>query len=307
MKIINSFERQRAGVIRDGEITKKDGNIVPIYLIDSFHTLTQFVGYAKFMNRYYGNVYFRGQTSLHEGMLIPSVFRPPLDTASVNYSWRFDKHNIQIEKTLSSSKAFNSISSYAIEPLLQHYGIKTTWLDVVDNLWVALWFGLHNFSSITLEDHEHVHITEDSPDQYAYLFLLAVDAQQEREENTASGLQRIPGVYSGAETNLVDLRKAVPSYYLRPHAQHALMVQKKRILTKAPLSQSDVDYSDFIVAIAKIKRERGLTWTGNSGLLSIQSLFPPAYFDNGYRRLLEYYKVAADAIPTYGSIQVISY
>lgn len=307
MEIINSFERQATGVISDGEITKRDGNIVPIYLIDSFHVLTQFVGYAKFKNRFYGNVYFRGQTSLHSGKLIPSLFRPSLNSTTVNYSERFNTYNTKREKALSSNKAFNNIEPYAIEPLLQHYGIKTTWLDIVDNLWVALWFGLHKFSSITIEDHEHVHITEDSSEQYAYLFLLAVDAQQERQKYKPDGYCQIPGVYSGKETNLVDLRKAVQSYYLRPHAQHALMILKKQILTKTPLSESDVDYSDFIVGIAKIRRERGLAWIGNSGLLSIQSLFPPAYFDNGYRSLLEHYKVASDAIPTYGSIQFISY
>lgn len=307
MEIINSFEHQRTGVLRDGEITKRDGSVVPIYLIDSFHALTQFVGFAKFKNRFYGNVYFRGQTSLHAGKLIPSVFRPSLTSTSVNYSERFITYNTRRKQALSSDKGFSSIEGRAIEPLLQHYGIKTTWLDVVDNLWVALWFGLHKFSSVIIEDHEHVHITEEPLGQYAYLFLLAVDAQKEQEKYVSSGPQRIPGVYSGEETNVVDLRKAVQSYYLRPHAQHALMIQKKRILTQTPLSEGDVDYSDFIVGVAKISRERGLDWIGNNGLLSIQSLFPPAYFDNGYRYLLEHYKVAPETIPTYGSIQFISY
>lgn len=306
MEIINSFESQANGVAHDGDITKGDGTVVPIYLIDSFHALTQFVGYAKFKNRFYGNVYFRGQTSLYDGKLIPSIFRPSLNSTSVNYSERFNTYNVKKKKTLSKN-AFNSIEQYAIEPLLQHYGIKTTWLDIVDNLWIALWFGLHGFSSIILEDHEHVYITEDSPDQYAYLFLLAVDALHERERYSPSGPQRIPGVYCGEETNLVDLRKAVPSYYLRPHAQHALMVQKRRILTKMPLAEGDVDYSDFIVGIAKIEKERGLAWIGHNGLLSIQSLFPPAYFDSGYKHLLKNYKVGSDAIPAYGSIQFISY
>jgi len=30
---------------------------------------------------------------------------------------------------------------YTFEPLLQHYGIRTRWLDLVDNFWTALWFG----------------------------------------------------------------------------------------------------------------------------------------------------------------------
>lgn len=307
MEIIDSFETQVLGVTTTSSITKNDGSRVPIYTIDSYHTLTQFVGYAKLKNRFYGNVYLRGQTQLYSGKLIPSIFRPPTGSKTVNYSARFANYCKFKNKTLSSTSSFKDVDSYAIEPLLQHYGIKTPWLDIVDNLWVALWFGLHEFDSIILEDHEHVHITDSTSNPYAYLFLLAVDAIQERTIKTPKGVVRVPGRYSGDKTNLVDLRKAVPSYYLRPHAQHALMLQKRDILTRNPLTENDVDYSDFIVGIAQIKASTGLEWIGHSGLLSIQGLFPPAYYDNGFRCLLEHYKVSSDAIPAYGSIQLISY
>ena len=307
IKIIDNFEQQRTGVVRDGEIRKINGDIIPIYLIDSFHTLTQFVGYAKFSNRFDGNVYLRGQTALHSGMLIPSVFRPSRKNETVRYDARLKSYYDRKKEALSATDAFNNISNYAIEPLLQHYGIKTSWLDLVDNLWVALWFGLYKFNSITLQNHEHVHISSSPLDEYAYLFLLVVDAQEEISEQKDGNSYKIPGVYSGDATKLVDLRKAVQSYYLRPHAQHALMMQKKQILTNKPLKQSDVDYSDFIVGIAKIPVRVGLDWIGRNGLLSMQSLFPLTYYDHGYCRLLEYYNVDPTAISTYGSIQLISY
>lgn len=307
MEIINSFETQATNVESDGEIVKNDGTKVPIYSINSFHTLTQFVGYAKYKNRFNGNVYLRGQTSLHSGKLIPSIFRPTDSSSGVNCSERFSKYKGKKNNILKSTTAFNKINDYAIEPILQHYGIKTSWLDVVDNLWVALWFGLHKFDSIVLEDHEHVHITDDSSNPHAYIFLLSVDAQQEMTKKAKGGIDKFPGIYCGENTRLVDLRKAVQSYYLRPHAQHALMVYKNQISAKKALDIADVDYSDFIVGIAKIKTSIGLSWIGQNGLLSIQSLFPPTYYDHGYRRLLEHYKVDADAIPAYGSIQLISY
>lgn len=307
MEIIDKFEHQRVGVQRDGEIIKADGTVVPIYRIDSFHTLTQFVGYAKFANRFEGNVYLRGQTTLYAGKLIPSVFRPSGGNTTVNYSVRFSNYNKRKKDSLSATKAFTNVHNRAIEPLLQHYGIKTPWLDLVDNLWVALWFGLHKFDAIVIQDHEHVHITDTPLDQYAYLFLIVADAQQEATEQGEHGTVKVPGVYSGKATDLVDLRKAVQSYYLRPHAQHALMLRKKQISERKSLTQSDVDYSDFIVGIAKIPASIGLDWIGHSGLLSIQSLFPPTYFDHGYRRLLEHYNVDPDAILSYGSIQFISY
>lgn len=307
MKIIDSFEKQASGVEHVDEITKHDGTKVPVYLINSFHTLTQFVGYAKYKNRFYGNVYLRGQTLLHSGKLIPSVFRPFGGNSIANYSERFHNYNSRKNIALKETPAFDGINKQALEALLQHYGVKTTWLDIVDNLWIALWFGLHNFDSITLQSHEHIHITEAAPENYAYIFLLLIDAQQEKEEKRKDGPIKIPGVYYGESSYLVDLRKAVQSFYLRPHAQHALMIQKKQILTREPLEQADIDYSDFIVGIAKIPVSTGLDWIGRNGLLSIQSLFPPTYYDHGYRRLLEYYSVDPTAIPTYGSIQLISY
>ena len=36
-------------------------------------------------------------------------------------------------------------SQYRIEGLLQHYGATTSFLDVVDNHWIALWMGLNQY------------------------------------------------------------------------------------------------------------------------------------------------------------------
>lgn len=309
MRVINSFEHQVKGVTIDEVIDTSNGEHVPVYKIDSFHVLTQFVGYAKYVNREQANVYLRGQTKLYGGRLIPSIFRPSDGKSSVSYSERLPKYRQRVHTALTDNPAFNSIDSDAIVPLLQHYGIKTSWLDIVDNLWVALWFGLHRFDAITLQDHEHIHISEVPQTDYAYLFLLAVDAQNELTRRTKKCEIKVPGIYIGEKTCLVGLRKAVPSYYLRPHAQHGLMIHKNSILdTKGrPLIKSDVDYSEFIVGVAKIQASMGLSWIGQNGLLSIQSLFPPTFYDNGYCKLIQNYKVDADAIPTYGSIQMISY
>lgn len=308
MQIIDSFEQQIIGVARDGQIQISTGEEVPVYTIDSFHVLTQFVGYAKYINRQNANVYLRGQTGLYDGHLIPSIYRPLSGSGSVNYSERTPKYMEKVHQALSKSKAFDSIDSRAIVPLLQHYGIKTSWLDVVDNLWVALWFGLHKFHSIILQNHEYIHISEVNPNEYAYLFLIAVDAREELASCIKDKRVSFPGVYSGETTQLVDLRKAVPSYYLRPHAQHGLMIHKKRInhTHGRLLEKVDVDYSEFVVGVAKIPAALGFSWIGHTGLLSTQSLFPSAVYDNGYSKLIQYYQVDANSIPTYGSIQIIS-
>ena len=55
-------------------LTSPSGNI-PVYEIHSFHSLTQFIGFGKYLNRESGNVYLRGQTSLYNGSLTPSALR----------------------------------------------------------------------------------------------------------------------------------------------------------------------------------------------------------------------------------------
>ncbi|GAA0468199.1 hypothetical protein Ade02nite_79030 [Paractinoplanes deccanensis] len=41
----------------------------------------------------------------------------------------------------------SGVPRYAAEPLLQHYGIRTRWLDLVGNIWSALWFACHHFTT----------------------------------------------------------------------------------------------------------------------------------------------------------------
>lgn len=65
-------------------------------------------------------------------------------------------------------------------------------------------------------------------------------------------------------------------------------------------------YSEFVVGVAKIPAALGFSWIGHTGLLSTQSLFPSAVYDNGCSKLIQYYQVDANSIPTYGSIQIIS-
>ena len=75
------------------------------------------------------------------------------------------------------------------------------------------------------------------------------------------------------------------------------------------------DYSDKIIAVAKVSVADGLRWIGQTGLLSVQSLFPPPYYDTGFASLMNEYKMAAsfnsksekNFIQMFGSIQDITY
>ena len=76
----------------------------------------------------------------------------------------------------------------------------------------------------------------------------------------------------------IDLRKSIPSYYLRPHAQHALAIRR--------ITGADQDLSSSIEGIIRVKLEQALHWLGNGQTLSVHNLFPSPCFDNGLRKLL---------------------
>jgi hypothetical protein len=81
--------------------------------------------------------------------------------------------------------------------LLQHYGVKTTWLDVVDDLRIAAWFATHE-----IRDGHARRRTNGS----GWIYLLA----------------------SGSDTgwlNVVDLRMAHHGLSLRPHVQQGWSVR----------------------------------------------------------------------------------
>ena len=217
---------------------------------------------------------------MYNGNLIPSLYRgcTKLESITVKYNQRMNKLKADID-------SFRQYDRCVLEPLLQHYGVKTTYLDLVDNVWVALWFALHQ----TINSHEYVYYSNNT-NPYSYILLVATDAINISDRN---------GVYEGATTRLVDLRKALPSYFLRPHAQHAYMLKKK--------GRVESDYSDLIIGIAKIPTELGFKWIGTSEFLTVSALFPAAYFDTGYKILLKKYpEDEQGTINQYGSIQILT-
>jgi hypothetical protein len=176
------------------------------------------------------------------------------------------------------------VPRYAAEPLLQHYGLRTRWLDVVDNLWVALWFACHRF--VQADEHIHVVRRNIADGGEEYVFIVTVGLQEEMTE-VQPGLYRSP-----TAARVIDLRKAVPSFYLRPHAQHGLLIR--------PLG----DVGELQLAAFEVPLSRALEWLGSSVLLSPFGLYPPASVDVGYRRLLNRLKEIR-VPPALGHINVI--
>ena len=302
-QIIDNFE-DKISIKKspDNYLLRFDDIRIPIYEINDFHTLVQFLGYGKYKNKNEGNVYYRGQASLyqsktieennkliHKCNLLPSLYRK----REYGYFKNVNLFYEYVNNITKNIECLRDMPHWMVHPLLQHYGFKTNWLDVVDNVWVALWFASHDSSNSYINNQEIINIYKKETG-YAYLFLITSDATQEDLIN--------PGYFIGHKTTVVDLRKALPSTYLRPHAQHALMLRKKDI-------DSSKEYSYLIIGIAKIPIHKVTEWLGRSGLLSVQSLFPSPYYDFGYRKLLEQIprQILPGSAKCYGSIQLISH
>ena len=129
-----------------------DGTEALIFDVGNPNALNQIIGYAKFINADYGNVYYRGETELHSSVL-PSIAR---EAGHQKYEESLNRviaaaiadeqfTNCAKLSNLSNSKA----SKLSAEAMLQHYGFSTHFVDVVDNHWIALWFGLNQHATIT--------------------------------------------------------------------------------------------------------------------------------------------------------------
>ena len=275
------------GVVYCGMHLFDCGNMVPIYEVSSMHGLNQVIGYAKFINKGYGEVFYRGENHLHPG-LIPSLFRGCVGTTKWNIVSplvnRIIKDN-SIKDVINVGKDIN-VARNKVEGMLQHYGVQTRYTDLVDNHWVALWMGLYeckkakrigkyfNYSKReveTLDIFEGKIHTED--DLFQYILLLAVPKPKDL----------VDGVDVSDDFLLIDLRQALPSVFLRPHSQHGLVIRKK---PKVNRYAKDYDMATEIIGVLKIRIDRASSWLGNGQLLSQENLFPSPMNDYGYDLLL---------------------
>lgn len=283
---------------------------VPLYDISTMGAFNQLVGFAKFINSEYGNVYYRGIGGLYDNVK-PSLLRNrrkgiPDDLTSMLKKISNDD---RLKKSLKlrainrkgctaqiklHNKTIERFNKYTIEALLQHYVGYTRFLDVVDNHWIALWMGLHTFkmhgkglkfcecirrtvplcdyyekitNGIDLGKHDSI---------YVYVMLIAMPHAQ---SNPYYGIKETDGFVE------VDLRKALPSIYLRPHAQHALVIRKR---DKQNIN-AEADYYDMssqVVCMLRIRVDRADKWLGNGSLMTKENIFPSPSIDQGYNTLL---------------------
>lgn len=267
----------------------KNGHEVGLFEVNDYRALNQLIGYAKFLNTDYGDVYYRGEVELHE-TLLPSISRK---SGSANYERVL---NNVIAQTLNDTRFAKTAKLLGFkgrhnprlvaEAMLQHYGYSTHFIDVVDNHWIALWFGLNKYRTIkNLSEYclyekrkvnpiELINAKDDAKTEiFQYMILVAVD-------NNAAPVER--GIYIGNDIITIDLRSSLPSIFLRPHAQHGLVIRKN-----IHQPGESFDMASNVIAVVRLRIDHVSGWIGEGSLLSNQNLFPSPAYDYGYELLLQ--------------------
>ena len=279
-----------AGTEYVGEHYFFNGRNVPIYEVHTVHGLNQIIGYAKFNNNNYGNVFYRGECKLHQS-LIPSLYRGYKHTSEKTKKFNKLLHLIHTDdrfrRELKLIETDPEKQEIKIEGMLQHYGVPTRYIDIVDNHWVALWMGLHKTQCLkNLGRYCHYNKRElplsemlcgsktDMDTLYQYILLIAVPDER---VNNGDGIEIMDNLI------VVDLRKALPSIFLRPHAQHGLVLRKRG---EDSNNADFYDISNNVIGILKIRIDRADEWLGNGQLLTQDNLFPSPGYDYGYDLLL---------------------
>lgn len=225
--------------------------------------------------------------------LIPSLFRKCKRTSRVTGELMKVIKRVINDKKLSNDIKVSIIkkdsSLIKVEGMMQHYGIPTRYLDLVDNHWVALWMGNNKYEQLKAQnEYSHfvprvisfqdvvcksVTITRDKEEFYQYILLLSIPYALNNNE----------GISISNDYILVDLRQALPSVFLRPHAQHGLVVRKKVDKEK---DIKDYDLSQAVVGVLKLRIDHVSNWLGDGLMLTQNNLFPPPCYDCGYDLLL---------------------
>lgn len=261
---------------------------VPVYDVLTFHALNQILGLVKFNNRQFGNVYYRGECRLHDS-LIPSLMRRGNNPNTLS-KMLMDV----INKVLNDNHLPNTLNlttnnaKHIVEGTLQHYGIPTRNIDLVDNHWIALWMGLfkcEKYKSLLSYYHyvkREIPLVDNlegkdlsSEDMYQYILLVAIPYGHSANQD---------GVWHSKEFVEIDLRQALPSFFIRPHAQHGIVVKRK---VEKCINSSDYDLAAQVCAIFRMRIDRVSKWIGTGDMLTQDNLFPSAAYDGGYDRLLQ--------------------
>lgn len=183
---------------------------------------------------------FCGGQVRHCGAMRPSLFRPPNDKHSTESLLCAEADFAKELQKASQLRRWNRIG---LPALLQHYEIHTSWLDVVDNLYVAVWFATHSRNGEAW--------TEVSEPGWVY-FVSTKNA--------------------GCDLRWIDLRDQHHHVSSRVHSQHGVSV------TRPTWSKSTLGLEEFVVATVHLQDIS--RWRLEGEMASERYLFPNRSEDN---------------------------
>jgi hypothetical protein len=222
--------------------------------LDDPRILVRFAGYLKknIMQKEQSKVFFRGQTKDY-GTMIPRLFRGHKIT-DITLKNRYSAYNDLLKKLKETYKS-TRFKKGNVGALLQHYGINTPWLDLVDNVYTAIWFA-------TMERGigkaiEYVESDED----FGWIYFIKTKLSD------------------GTELKSCDLREVHSSLSLRLHAQHGISVRRKG----AVWNLKNRCLNDFVVATVKFPNNDN--WKLKGHLFDTKFMFPSTLYDHTYTYL----------------------
>jgi hypothetical protein len=195
-------------------------------------------------------VLMRGQSHNHSGM-VPGLFRPPTHALARPSLLHAEK---LFEQRIRQLVKLGRFERPRLAALLQHYGYRTTWLDVVDNLWVAVWFATNLIGPADKRSRASTPRTTGS----GWIYFIAATERTNCEA--------------------LDLRNAHHGLSLRPHAQSGWSVRS--------IVPEDGDLSSGVIGCVEFPITERWAFGGHLG--SSEFLFPSRALDDTLKRLIEH-------------------
>jgi hypothetical protein len=204
------------------------------------------------------SVYCRGQCRQHN-RLIPSLFRQAKNNDDIENLVKAEQEIENLVKIRLGNR-MKRFRERHISAILQHYGIRTSWIDLVDNLYIAVWFALHDFQNIGQFTCTYSNSAED----FGWIYFI----QSKTSDNP--------------NLRIRDLRSEHLPLSLRPHAQHGISATR---WGRDHWNWNNINLSSYIAAVVQIPNDPKL-WNTKGYMFTQQFLFPEENHDHTYKVLL---------------------
>jgi hypothetical protein len=210
--------------------------------------LARFVSFVKGRSAGRGEaVYLRGQNA-DFGNMLASLYRGA--TSSADKNARYEAYKALLAE-LAMHLPHDRFRRDSPGALLQHYGVRTPWLDVVDNLYVAIWFARNR----AVQTDGMLHFVRRNKG-FGWICLVT------------------DGAASSKPLQCVDLRREQSSLCTRPHVQHGLSLARQPEWE----TRNGSDFARYVVG--RVRFELSPLWHSQGTLSSPEFMFPTGEFDS---------------------------